>query len=158
MPVSKKRKPKKVISHKPVAPVQSKYLDDFVDEAIDSLQDGDFGLIAVLDDAHIYDEFGEKYYYILSRNSDGRLLEHNEGPAFVNDFNKMVKFHKEQNMDVKIVVGYFNKDQVSEKNGGVAFGLPHLALQWKMDGETFIPDDSDYDWNGYMVQPGGWVK
>jgi hypothetical protein len=167
MPVSRKRKKTKSshIHEKVTKPIKespaSQYVDDFLDDVVDSLENGDFGLVSVVRDVNDNPDHEEsfRHYYVLSRNSDGKLLEHNEGPAFRRRFVNILQNNGtvEEN-PVKVVVGYFKNDQVKTIKGGIDFLTPYYAIQWKVAESKFLPDPSEYNWNGYMVQPGGQVS
>jgi len=164
MPVSSKRKKvqKKSLANKPPKPSPAaEYIEDFLDNVIESLENDNFVLVSVIKEieGNSGSPAGFKHYYVLSRNDEGKLHEHNEGPVFQREFVNAVKANSEGDANpVKIVVGYFNRDQVIVRDGGLEFRTPDYAVQWTVVDHKFIPDTSEYNWNGYMVQPGGHVS
>lgn len=164
MPVSSKRKktPKKNLSNKTDKSLVAKeYINDFLDNVVDSLENDDFVLVSVIKEiaGNPGSPAGFKHYYVLSRNNEGKLHEHNEGPAFQQEFIKAIRGNSIGDTNpVKIVVGYFHQDQIIVKDGGLEFKMPHYAVQWVVANRQFVPDFSEYNWNGHMVQPGGHVS
>lgn len=155
MPVSSKRKKSKPALRSATPSKTSLYIDDFMDDTVDALKDDTFVLLSILQDW----PQDLKEYYVLSRSKDGKLLEHNEGPVFKQKFTKALKASIGlPHNPVKIVVGYFNRDQVTINPEGLNFGTPFYAIQWKTEAGKLIPDDSVYNWNGYEVTPGGYVE
>lgn len=135
------------------------YIEDFLAETVSALENTEYCLVSVLegDPATVIDD-SKKHYYVLSRDKNGKLLEHNEGPAFSSAFEKILTRNKSEKTPVKVMVGYFASDQVTVVGEGIAFATPHLALQWKAENKTFQPEHAYCDWNGYAVQPGGEVE
>lgn len=164
MPVSSKRKKpakKQTVDKSAKLKLVSDYIDDFLDNVIMSLENDNSVLISVLKEikGNPGSPAGFKHYYVLSRNDEGKLLEHNEGPAFKEEFIKAVRENsKGEENPVKIVVGYFDKEQIIIRDGGLEFRTPNHALQWTVANNQFLPDESEYIWNGYEVQPGGHVS
>lgn len=156
MPKSSVRKKKSSKSEKKNPEQQTKfsaYIEDFMDEVVGVLPDGEFGLVSVLSGPSASGAEGEKYYYVISRGESGKLLEHNEGPEFIRNFTKAVT--KPGVTPTKIVVGYFDPAQVQIVGEGIDFKTPYVALQWIAGKDSFLPDNSFFNWNGCLVQPGG---
>lgn len=156
MPKSSVRKKKPANAEKINSGRQTKfsaYIEDFMDEVVSVLPDGEFGLVSVLTGPDSSGKEGEKHYYVISRGESGKLLEHNEGPEFIRNFTKAVT--KPGMTPTKIIVGYFDPAQVNIVGEGIDFKTPYVALQWVAGKDSFLPDNSFFNWNGCLVQPGG---
>lgn len=156
MPTSKIRNKKKQNNQQTAASIQkhkaaTELAFDFLAEVGAGIQPSEYSLINLL-----YPEMDglKEHFYILSRNAiTNRLEEHTEGKAFQDRFIKAIK-RKPVLDPARIVVGFFDKDQVEITTEGLAFHTPKMAFKWVIQNSVLLPEDKPLNWNGFDVLPG----
>lgn len=156
MPTSKTRNKKKQNNQPTAASVErhkkaTELAFDFLSEVGIGIKPGEFSLVNLL-----YPEMDglKEHFYILSRNAiTKRLEEHTEGKAFQDRFIKALK--RKPTLDpARVVVGFFDKEQVEITTEGIAFHTPKMAFKWVIDDFMLKPENKPLNWNGFDVQPG----